>query len=560
MKVDRFYALILIFAALSFLLVTGAAVAKEDGKIVHDAEHYILEAQHGEKWAAEDKQIDAKLAELRSKNGGKPPNIVYILIDDVGFGDFGIPELNDVRGYSTPSLNKLAKQGVSFTRMYSEPSCTPTRAAFLTGRLPVRSHMLEPKVVPPEGTGLNGDEVTIAEVLSKAGYSTAHIGKWHQGDIEQAYPHNQGFDVANFPLHNQATFNLMTEDAEVEANAVSVNQKSADSRFALDRNFRPSGWVLGVEAVKGGKAREWGIEAGETPGYDYYRKLNVRYQEQVIEQLQRLAAGDEPFFLNYWPMYPIDFGRVGRTFKSPNGGTWVEAMETLDTWIGQFLAEIDRLGIADNTIVVAMGDNGAMKQAMPRSGYTDMIYRGFKAESLEGGIRVPAFIRWPGVIQADSLAGDMIHVTDVYTTFARIAGATEFIPRDRIIDGLDQTALWLLGESHGRRDYLHVYEGPKLAATIKQQFKVHWPPPGAASFKLPVFDLYRDPREHTPLKYEAMWTVAYFGDMKDRHMAFKKRYPDRPETRDVPYAGIENLRPETDALLKSYFDARKLLE
>ena len=120
-------------------------------------------------------------------------------------------------GYGTPNLNKLAKQGVSFTRMYTEPSCTPTRTAFLTGRLPVRSHMLEPKVVPPEGAGLNADEVTIAEILSMAGYNTAHIGKWHQGDIEQAYPHNQGFDVANFPLHNQATFGVMHREAEEEA-------------------------------------------------------------------------------------------------------------------------------------------------------------------------------------------------------------------------------------------------------------------------------------------------------------------------------------------------------
>jgi arylsulfatase A-like enzyme len=560
MKVSRFYSLIAIFAALAFLLSAGAVAAKEDGKIIHDAEHYILEAQHGQKWAAEDKQIDARLAELRSKNGGKPPNIVYILIDDVGFGDFGIPELNDVRGYSTPNLNKLAKQGVSFTRMYTEPSCTPTRTAFLTGRLPVRSHMLEPKVVPPEGAGLNADEVTIAEVLSKAGYNTVHIGKWHQGDIEQAYPHNQGFDVANFPLHNQATFGVMHRDAEVEANANQVSQESADLRFALDRNFRPRGWVLGVEAVKGGKAREWGIEAGEELGYAYYRKLNARYQQQVIEQLQRLAADSKPFFLNYWPQNPVDFGRVGRKFTTANGGTWVESMKELDIWIGELLDEIDRLGIADNTIVVAMGDNGPMKQAMTRSGFSDMVYRGFKAESLEGGIRVPAFIRWPGVIQADSLAGDMIHVTDVYTTFARIAGATEFIPRDRIIDGIDQTALWLQGESHGRRDYLHVYEGPNLAASIKQQFKVHWPPPGAAAFKLPVYDLYRDPRERHPLKYEGMWTVAYFGDMKERHMAFRNKYPDRPETRDVPYAGIENLRPETKALVKSYTDARKLLE
>ena len=133
--------------------------------IQHDAEHYVLLSQHQNKWNAEDNDIDAKLKKIQKENKGKKPNIIYILIDDVGFGEFGNPLLNKVRGYKTPAINKFAEEGMSFSRMYAEPSCTPTRAAFLTGRLPVRSHMLEPKIVPPEATGLNGDEVTIAEVL-----------------------------------------------------------------------------------------------------------------------------------------------------------------------------------------------------------------------------------------------------------------------------------------------------------------------------------------------------------------------------------------------------------
>jgi arylsulfatase len=545
----------------SLLIVLSSASTAWPGKdpIQHDAEHYILLEQHGEEWAAEDQLVEEKLAEMRKKNGGKRPNIVYILIDDVGFGEFGIPELNDVRGYRTPHLNKLAKQGVSLTRMYSEPSCTPTRTAFLTGRLPVRSHMLEPKIVPPEGTGLNKDEVTIAEVLSKAGYNTAHIGKWHQGDIEQALPHNQGFDTASFPLHNQATFNFMTREGQQQRWANSVIA-APDNPYVLDGNFRPRGWVLGVDAVKGGKAHEWGIEPGEEWGYAYMRALNARHQTQALEQLRRLAAEDKPFYLNYWPQNPVDFGTVNREMTTANGGSWVESMQQLDGWIGELLAEIDRLGIADNTIVVAMGDNGVMIQAIGDTGFTDMIYRGFKGDSLEGGIRVNGFVRWPGVIEEGTIAGDMIHVSDLYTTFARIGGGLEFVPRDRIVDGLDQTALLLNGDGRGRRDYLHVYDGPNLAKTIKQQFKVHWPAPGTPSFKLPVFDLYRDPREMYPLKVQGMWTVAYFGDMRARHMAFKKRFPDRPETRGVPYEGIENLRPETKAMLERYFAAQKLLE
>ena len=133
MKYNRFYLLILIYAALAFLLSAGAVTAKEGGEIVHDAEYYTLKAQNGEKWTAEDKQIDQKLAALKEKNGGKPPNIVYLLWDDTAFGAVGFPSLQKNFGYETPNMNKMAAEGINFSRMYTEPSCTPTRAAVLTG-------------------------------------------------------------------------------------------------------------------------------------------------------------------------------------------------------------------------------------------------------------------------------------------------------------------------------------------------------------------------------------------------------------------------------------------
>ena len=138
LKSNRFHPLLLIYAVLVFLLGAGAAAAKEGGEIVHDGEYYFLKAQYGEKWAKEDQEIDAKLAEIRKKNEGKRPNILYILIDDVSFGQMGNRAMNYVTGISTPRINKLAEEGVSLMRMYTEPSCTPTRAAMLTGRHPVQ--------------------------------------------------------------------------------------------------------------------------------------------------------------------------------------------------------------------------------------------------------------------------------------------------------------------------------------------------------------------------------------------------------------------------------------
>ena len=530
--------------------------------ILHDAEHYVLLEQNGERWAAEDKQLDERLSEIREKNEGQPPNILYILVDDVGFGEFGNSILNGVRGYKTPNINRLGREGMSFSRMYSEPSCTPTRAAFLTGRIPTRSHMLEAKIVPPEGSGLSRDEVTIAEVLSEAGYNTVHVGKWHQGDIEESMPHNQGFDRAYFPMHNQATFNFMSWDAEDAGWGFNIAQREHMPDYRLDDRFRPRDWALGMEAVKGGQAHEWGTTPGDPENYSYayYNKLNDRYSKLVIEELNVVAKSDEPFFLNYWPMIPLEFSRERGDFTTPNGGVQVESMKRLDEEVGEILAELDRLGIADNTIVALMGDNGAMMQAMPFSGFSDMIFRGGKGSTTEGGIRVDAYIRWPDGIEADTVVGDIVHVSDLYTTFARAAQAMEYIPTDRIVDGVDQMALLLLGDTKGRRDYIHVYDGPKLAATVKEQYKVVWPAPGAAAWTMKVYDLYRDPRELHPIKTQTMWAVESFIEMKERHLAFKEKYPDRPETKGRTYEGIDNLRPETNAMLDAYYARQELLK
>ena len=550
--------IILVTGFLAFCQVTTLSHAAKP--IQHDSEHYVLLEQHKDQWALEDKKIDEKLAEIQKKNNGKKPNIIYILIDDVGMGEMGSPILNNVRGYRTPNINKFATQGLALSRMYTEPSCTPTRAAFLTGRLPIRSHMLEPKVVPPEGSGLNKDEVTIAELLSKSGYNTVHIGKWHQGDIEQSYPHNQGFDVASFAMHNQATFGFMTTDAQSLLQAQSYSPKSQELDYVLDKNFRPRGWALSIDGKKGEQAKEWGVKPGEALGYDYYDKMNERFQQQALDNLRRLAKEDKPFYLNYWPMIPIEFNGQSIRPATPNGGTWVDRMQQLDGWIGDILNEVETLGIADNTFIVIMGDNGPMKQFLGNSGFTDMIYRGHKGETTEGGVRVDAFIRWPAAIKAGSVAGDIVHVTDLYTTIARITGATKHIPRDRVVDGIDQTSLLLNGDLHGRRDYVHIYNGPTLAATVKEQFKVHWPAPGTPAFKVPVYNLYRDLREERPLKVEAMWSVNYFGAMRERHMALKKKYPDRKETHAKPYEGVSNLRPETKALVDIFEKSKSMLK
>ena len=536
--------------ALLLLLHPGTSTADEQAPIIHDGEFQFLLRQHGERWAAQDKAIDAKLAALREKNGGKRPNILYVLIDDVSFGQMGNRAMNYVMGIKTPRINKFAQESLSFMRMYTEPSCTPTRATFLTGRHSVRTGLEEVKVALV-GEGLPGSEVTIAEILKKSGYNTSHVGKWHQGDIEEAYPHNQGFDFAAFPLHQQVQLSLMTPEAARANNLLGWYLGTQTNARDLDRAFRPRGLVTGVEARAGGQAREVDLEPGEQWTQAHYERMNERYQRQTLEQLRELSGKDAPFFLQYWPLYPLNFVYPDKP-QSENGGFMADKLQTLDTWFGQVLDEVEKLGIADNTLVVFMADNGLMYHYEGTSGLNQLIYRGGKTNHLEGGVRVDAFARWPGAIEAGSACGDIMHVADLFTTFARLGQGTQHIPRDRIIDGIDQTALLLEGDGQGRRDFVYIYEGTTLRSIVKQQFKMHLPAPGVPGAAAPVFDLYKDPREMHAHVGRALWSGASFQDMLKRHMMMIAKYPHAPLGKGRPYSGIENLRPESKEAVETF--------
>jgi arylsulfatase A-like enzyme len=241
------------------------------------------------------------------------------------------------------------------------------------------------------------------------------------------------------------------------------------------------------------------------------------------------------------------------TRPTPNGGIYVEKMKQLDGWIGDILAEMETLGVADNTLVIIMGDNGHFTKYSPGSGYTPMVYRGGKGDTTEGGIRVDAFARWPGMIEADSIVGDIVHVSDLFTSIARLAGAAEEIPTDRIIDGVDQSALMLEGETHGRRDYVFIYSGNALKAIVKEQYKLNVPGAGENPIGAKFYDLFRDTREEWPVATEVgAWGGAEFVRVIMRHKQRMAKYPDEGPATGVPYEGIENLRPESKAAVEAF--------
>jgi arylsulfatase len=523
-----------------------AATVSYGREIIHDIEHQILLDQHKKNWQVEDREIDRLLDELEKKHG-KRPNIIHIMWDDTSLGEVGIPELNKVLGFDTPNINAMADDGIAFTRMYTEPSCTPTRTAALTGRLSVRAGMFKVGF-PPEGAGLHKDEVTIAEVLSKTGYATGFVGKAHQGDIEQAYMHNQGFDYANFSLYNQYPFMTWHPQTALAGRVNGLFPFQWDKQHTLDKEFRPLGYVNQIEATKGGTAREF---LGP-PSLQNYKKLMRENQRQSLSFIRDHASSDDPFYLAYWP-HMADPMVKPEQLTSNASTWWAYSMEQLDRDIGEVLALLDELGIAENTLVIAMADNGPMHELAP-NGPHEVIFSGYKSDHREGGIRVPAFAKWPGVIKPGQVLNDMITVHDLFTTFSRLGNSLKQVPTDRVIDGIDQTALLINGEGHSRRDYYHIYTGDVLAASIKQQIKRDWTNDRPGLVGDDFYDLYRDVREEHGDMPPYLWAWPAFDHMKERHLEQQKKYPNRAPTRGVPYQGITDLRPDAYKLSKRLVD------
>jgi len=426
----------------------------------------------------------------------------------------------------------------------------------MTGRHPIRNAMYNIGMLR-EMHGLRASEVTLAEVLSEAGYATAFHGKWHLGDIEESYAHNQGFDEAFFTGYNQI-LSLWTRRGEAANATIGLYEDMLpEDPYKLDDTFITKGWAMVLEGKKGEKARQWGDNS-----HDTYLKIDAEAQRRTLEFIERNANTGKPFYVANWPMLTSFMPSPDKV--STSRSLLQDGLEgNLDPFVGELLAKLRELGIAENTLVVCMADNGPMAHNPPPGcGFAETIFRGGKGDFLEGGVRVPAQAWWPGVIDEGQLVGDIIHEADLFTTFARLAGATNAIPTDRVIDGIDQTALLLNGDTHSRRDYVFIYAGPNLGATVKGNYKRHWisaDPVGEASgIGAAFYFLPADPREKSPMMVNLIHLKSPFNRMRIRHELWKKKYPDLEERHGIPWTGIENATPEIRALAKPPLDLNKL--
>lgn len=371
------------------------------------------------------------------------PNIVVIFCDDLGYGDlgcFGHPTIK------TPNLNQMAAEGVRLTQFYSaSPVCTPSRAALMTGRLPIRSGMCSDTrrvLFPDSGGGIPASEVTLAEGLKQQGYATACVGKWHLGHLPQFLPTNNGFDsYFGIPYSND-----------------------------MDRvNDAPRG----RDSFRDPKVEYWNVplmrnlEIVERPADQ--TTITRRYTEEAISFITKNK--DEKFFLylpHSLPHVPLF---RSKEFESKSlRGLYGDVIEEIDWSVGQVLQTLKDLKLDQNTIVWFTSDNGPWLTFQDHGGTAGLLREG-KGTTWDGGMREPTVCWWPGTIPAGQVSSELGTTMDIYATSLSLAGAK--LPPDRVVDAFDLSAS-LMGTSKSPRDAVYYYRGTKLMALRKGPWKAHF--------------------------------------------------------------------------------------
>ncbi len=506
--------------------VTGNLAGIQKNGPQFDAPFLKFRKKNKAEWSRQDKVINEKLAAL-GRRFGKKPNIIYILADDVGWGELGWQGGGKHRGTPTPELDKMAFEGMRFWTAYAEPSCTPSRIAINTGRHPVRTGLLS-VLWPGQTEGLSGKEVTTAEVLSEAGYNTAMWGKWHMGDLPEHAPENQGYDYAYYGLWNGAPDNW-PGSFDMYKDRPNANKAAFYDFPGAEEYKKRTGIDLSEAAFVGrkGKGRKPVEGVAGTLGPDRQEAFEVESIKQITAYIKDKAKSDKPFFI-YWATYTqqLQGSKAHHNDKHVDKvNAQASEMAAHNAHVRQLLDTLKAEGIAENTLVVWISDNGPMYAFYPNSGYSWL--RGEKGDVLEGGVRVPAMAWWPGMIAPNQDPVDILHLTDLFTTAARIGGAMDRIPNDRITDGIDQTALLLLGEGHGRRNYMFHYSGGVLGAIRYEDFKVHLKEGHGGLPGMDFYNVMRDPGEKFGELYPGLFAVTPIQNILRDHMIMIKKFPHR---------------------------------
>ena len=447
------------------------------------------------------------------KQGEKPaaaeqkPNIVFILTDNLGYGELGVYGGGILRGAPTPRLDKLASEGLRLTNMNMEAQCTPSRSSMLTGRFSMRSGTY---AVPLGGVpeGLTQWEITIAQSLSDEGYATGMWGKWHLGSQDGRLPNDRGFDEW-----------------------YGIPRTTDEARWPASPGYSPQ-IVPGQEIMEGKK----GEKSRAVKDYDLEerRLMDAEITKRSVAFIERQAKTGKPFFAYLALTQPHLPTLPNPAFAGRTGnGDWADMLSEMDYNVGQVLDAVDAAGIRDNTIFIFTSDNGA-EFFKPWNGWAGP-WRGNYVTALEGGLRVPFMVRWPGKIPAGRTSNEIVHGVDMFATLAKFAGAK--LPDDRPIDSLDQSDLFLGKSEKSAREGFPIWNSNTLMAVKWRNWKVHFykqdtPMDPPLKLLIPfIINLYTDPLEETPtldswVLHPALKIVAGFEMSVRQHPLIPMGTPD----------------------------------
>ncbi len=449
------------------------------------------------------------------------PNIVLIFMDNFGYGELGVYGGGITRGAPTPRIDTLADEGIRLTNFNVEAQCTPSRSALMTGRYAIRSG----NGSVPITTGMYGLtqwEITMAEMLSDAGYATGMFGKWHLGHTKGRFPTDQGFDEW-YGIPNSTDESLWPDQPQFNE-VVKENL----SQYAVPE--------YDYEGKKGSDPKKVKVyDSALRPEID--RELTDRAKDFI----KRQAKVGKPFFVflpytqTHMPVVP------SKEFAGKSGnGDWGDVLMQIDAYTGELLDTLDGLNIADNTIFIFTSDNGP--EMLPGHNGWSGPWRGSYFTGLEGSLRVPFIMRWSGKIPAGLVSNEIVHEMDLFPTLANIIGGV--VPDDRKIDGVDQTDFFFGKQKKSNRDGLIVYVGNDLFGVKwrnwKMMFKeVERGTDEKKTWDFPrFFNLYKDPKEEYPLTkataghFWVRWPMAE--SLKAHEASLKKEPPIKSGSPD-PY-------------------------